>query len=60
MRNEVYARHGYIFKTPDMVDYFTRQSWYRPAAVDVTDRLSDAEKRNVQLIKASEGAHGCK
>jgi hypothetical protein len=60
MRNEVYARHGYIFRTPDMVDYFTRQSWYRPSAADVTNSLSGIEKRNVQLIKTNEDAMGCK
>jgi serine/threonine-protein kinase len=61
MRNEVYARHGYIFKTPDMVDYFTRQSWYRPSAttVDVINSFSPIEKRNVQLIKANEDSMHC-
>jgi hypothetical protein len=60
MRNEVYARHGYIFRTPDMVDYFTRQGWYRPSAADVTNNLSGIEKRNVHLIKTNEDAMGCK
>jgi hypothetical protein len=60
MRNEVYARHGYIFRTPDMVDYFTRQGWYRPSAADVTNSLSGIEKRNAQLIKTNEDAMGCK
>jgi hypothetical protein len=30
MRNEIFARHGYIFKTDDMRRYFSQQSWYRP------------------------------
>ena len=30
LRNEIYARHGYIFKTPDMKSYFAAESWYQP------------------------------
>ncbi|MFZ4105380.1 YARHG domain-containing protein [Flavobacterium sp.] len=28
MRNEIFARHGYIFQTQDMIDYFNQQSWF--------------------------------
>ena len=27
MRNEIYARLGYIFKTDDMKNYFNEQNW---------------------------------
>jgi len=54
MRNEVFARHGYIFKTFDMRHYFSQQNWYRPIYNDVTDQLSDIEKNNVELIKSYE------
>lgn len=27
-RNEIYARHGYIFKSHELQDYFDQQSWY--------------------------------
>ncbi|MFA5122223.1 YARHG domain-containing protein [Zavarzinia sp.] len=30
MRNEIFARHGYIFKRNDLSDYFSNQPWYRP------------------------------
>ncbi|HNT97725.1 MAG TPA: YARHG domain-containing protein [Elusimicrobiales bacterium] len=30
LRNEVYARAGYIFKDPELNEYFTRQPWYVP------------------------------
>jgi YARHG domain-containing protein len=59
MRNEIYARHGYIFKTDDMRAYFSRQSWYRPLAADVSGQLSGVERRNTQLIKQYEGGKGC-
>jgi hypothetical protein len=59
MRNEIFARHGYIFKTEDMRDYFSKQSWYRPLYTDVSDQLSASEKRETQLIKQYESRKGC-
>ncbi len=54
MRNEIFARHGYIFKTAAMKAYFSRQPWYRPGSHDVIDRLSPIELANVETIKAVE------
>lgn len=56
MRNEIFARYGYKFKTKDMQEYFARQSWYRPAYADVTSMLSDVEKKNVDIIKRYEAS----
>lgn len=53
MRNEPYARHGYIFKRKDLQDYFQTQEWYKPQASDmkmIESTLTDAEKRNIQSI----------
>jgi hypothetical protein len=61
MRNEIYARHGYIFKTAkDMKNYFSKQSWYTALHDDVSGLLSAAEKRNIQLIQQYERRKGCK
>ena len=54
MRNEIFARYGYIFKTKDMKEYFGSQPWYRPSAADVTRKLTALEKKNVELIKKAE------
>ncbi len=54
MRNEIFARHGYIFKTDAMKRYFSRQPWYRPESDNVVDRLSPIELANVETIKAAE------
>jgi len=54
MRNEIFARHGYIFKTPEMKSYFKTQSWYHGQYDDVTSMLSSIEKQNVELIKKYE------
>lgn len=51
MRNEIYARHGYIFKTNDMIDYFSNQQWYEPVNKDVTSMLTNIEKENAEYIK---------
>ena len=47
MRNEIYARHGWIFKRKDLQDYFTAQHWYTPAGPptqrDTIDQHLDTE-----------------
>ena len=54
IRNEIYARHGYIFKTDDMKAYFSKQSWYKACKSDVSAELSSIENQNVQFLKAHE------
>lgn len=54
MRNEIYARHGYIFKTSDLKLYFESQSWYTPRYSDVTSLLTSLEKSNIEFIRRYE------
>jgi hypothetical protein len=54
MRNEIFARHGYIFKTADMINHFSNESWFKPLYNDVTNKLSYIEKTNVNFIKTYE------
>jgi len=54
MRNEIFARYGYIFQTTEMKQYFQNQSWYTPQRSDVTDKLSNIEIKNIDLIKRYE------
>lgn len=54
LRNWLYAKHGYIFKSADLRNYFNNMSWYAPKYTDVTSRLSKVERRNVQFIKCYE------
>ena len=52
-RNEIYARHGYIFDTQYLQDYFNSRSWYRPnPSFDGT--VSTIEESNANLIKKYE------
>lgn len=54
MRNEIFARYGYIFKSAELNAHFTSQSWYKPVSADVTNKLTEIEKKNTVLIKSQE------
>ena len=54
MRNEIFARHGYIFKTDEWADYFGTKDWYWPQHDDVTNKLTEIERINIQLIQILE------
>lgn len=57
-RNEIFARHGYIFKDDSINQYFAGKSWYQgtvPAdQFDMDSVFNDFEKKNVELIKKVE------
>ena len=58
LRNEIFARHGYIFRNKELSDYFQRRSWYRPRyreAQKIYDLLSEVEKANIEIIRKHEG-----
>ncbi|MDQ0201850.1 YARHG domain-containing protein [Neobacillus ginsengisoli] len=52
-RNEIYARHGYVFKSADLQKYFSSKSWYN-ADPSYNSSLNEVEKENVKLLKARE------
>ena len=54
MRNEIFARYGFIFHTAEMKSYFNTQPWYKPKYQDVSSRLSKIELQNINLIKQNE------
>ena len=65
MRNEIFARHGWVFNRQDLQQHFQSQSWYRPKGnksnQEQANRLAQAEmtsieKQNVQTITAQEKA----
>ena len=52
-RNEIFARHGRIFKTQQIADYFNSKSWYRGtvSAEAFQDSVFNAyERANITLI----------
>lgn len=60
-RNEIYARHGYIFEDKELTKYFMEKSWYEPQIssedFDESKELNDVEKANVKFIKEYEAGN---
>ena len=58
IRNEIYARHGYVFNTNPFKAYFNSKSWYHPDSSFKGDdsELNDYEVKNVQTIKSVENS----
>jgi len=55
LRNEIFARHGYIFKSEDLRDYFFHQNWYQPKYTNISYlSLNQLEKKNIEFIQARE------
>ena len=56
MRNSILAKHGYMFSSRDLADYFASQPWFspRPSNDEVLDELSLVESLNIELIKCEE------
>lgn len=54
LRNEIYARHGRIFKDADLQKYFESQPWYKPNPDFKDDQLSEIEASNLAKIKSAE------
>ena len=54
LRNEVYARHGRIFKDADLQKYFEAQPWYKPNPDFKDDQLNEIEAANLAKIKEAE------
>jgi len=52
-RNEIFARHGRVFRDPRLQRHFRRYRWYRARPGDVV--LTPIEEANLQLFRAAEG-----
>jgi hypothetical protein len=50
LRNEIYARHGRIFKTAWIQQYFGGQSWYDPKEDFKDEEISGSDKTNIETI----------
>jgi hypothetical protein len=54
LRNEIYARHGRIFKDEKLQAYFNAQSWYTANPEFKDEQLSDIEVKNLAKIRQAE------
>ncbi|MGI6173739.1 MAG: YARHG domain-containing protein [Christensenellales bacterium] len=55
-RNEIYARHGYSFKTAKYRKYFRNQKWYKEGGFS-RSKLNSIEWYNMELIKEMEAKY---
>lgn len=51
-RNEIFARKGRMFSSPDLRAHFSRFDWYRPTSSEV--EVNDIEKANARAMQAEE------
>ena len=52
-KNEIYARHGYIFRNEDLQNYFMGQVWYTPLVEgeNFSDEVfNEYEKENLKIL----------
>jgi len=50
-RNTIYANYGLIFQAGgEMEKYFRQKNWYNPFQKDVSNCLTDIERKNIQTI----------
>jgi len=54
MRQEIYARHGKVFKEPWLQKYFSSFDWYKADPNFTETVLSEVEKKNIATIAAYE------
>ncbi len=54
MRQEIYARHGKVFKEPWLQKYFSSFDWYKADANFSDAALTEVEKKNIATIAAYE------
>jgi hypothetical protein len=54
MRQEIYARHGKVFKEPWLQKYFSSFDWYKADPNFAEASLTDVEKKNIATIAAYE------
>ncbi len=54
MRQEIYARHGKMFKEPWLQKYFSSFDWYKADPNFAEASLTEVEKKNIATIAAYE------
>ncbi|MGF7060645.1 YARHG domain-containing protein [Brassicibacter mesophilus] len=50
LRNSIYAKYGYKFKTSKYKNYFSKYDWYEPKYDDVNTYLTLSDLKNIDLI----------
>jgi len=56
-RNEIYARHGFVFTDEELLEYFLHHEWYEPGGKigdSESISLSSTEKKNLSILQDAE------
>ena len=57
IRNEIFARKGYVFTNPTYKNYFESQQWYNPnPGADM--QLNEFEEYNANFLRSYEYSQG--
>lgn len=54
MRNEIFARHGHTFQSPELTDYFNKKPWYHSNTAYSDSLLTEIDKDNIKIIQEYE------
>jgi hypothetical protein len=54
LRNYFYAKYNYSFSSVDLISFFSKFSWYRASESNVDNRLTEIDRKNIQLIQELE------
>jgi len=54
LRNAIYAKHGHIFASEELTEYFSRFDWYKPTKTVSYADLSEVERKNIEMIQKFE------
>ncbi|MCF3109175.1 YARHG domain-containing protein [Niabella sp. CC-SYL272] len=54
IRNTIFARHGYSFKSKGVRQFFDQVDWYVPVTNSIDGVLTEVEQKNVALLKRFE------
>ncbi len=58
IRNEIYARHGYVFNTEAYQEYFSQKEWYQPDPSFSEAQLNEIELANKDFLVEYEESRG--
>ncbi|MBF7093312.1 YARHG domain-containing protein [Flavobacterium sp. ALJ2] len=50
LKNEIYARKGYVFSNPEYANFFKKYSWYKPVKDNKSIVYSDIEIKNIAIL----------
>jgi len=60
LRNTFYAKYGYKFISTDLINHFTRFTWYTGNKTNVSNELTENDWKNIKLIQILESYYPTK